>query len=68
MKTSGLEGGVAFSADGQWLAYTSDETGQREVVVGAFPEAEPVHQVSTGGGIEVVWPFNSKDLFLPQWE
>ena len=58
-----LEGGTAFSADGRWLAYTSDETGQREVVVGAFPEAEPVHQVSTGGGIEVVWPFNSKDLF-----
>ena len=46
-----LEGGVAFSADGHWLAHTSGETGQREVVVRAFPEAEPAHQVSTGGGI-----------------
>ena len=58
-----LEGGTAFSADGRWLAYTSGETGQREVVVRAFPDAEPAHQVSTGGGIEVVWPLDSKDLF-----
>ena len=58
-----LEGGTAFSADGHWLAYTSGETGQREIVVRGFPEAEPAHQVSTGGGIEVVWPLHSKDLF-----
>jgi len=61
--TPHMEGGTAFSADGHWLAYTSGETGQREVVIGAFPEAGPVHQVSEGGGIEVVWPRNSKDLF-----
>ena len=63
LKTPALEGGIAFSADGKWLAHTSDETGQREIVVRAFPEAEPVHQVSRGGGIEVVWPSHSKDLF-----
>ncbi len=63
LNTPALEGGIAFSADGRWLAYTSDETGQREVVVRAFPEAEPAHQVSRGGGIEVVWPPLSKDLF-----
>ena len=58
-----LEGGTAFSADGRWLAYTSGETGQREIVIRAFPEAEPVHQVSTDGGIEAVWPKGSKELF-----
>jgi hypothetical protein len=58
-----LEGGVSFSADGNWVSYASDDTGQCEVVVRAFPEAEPAHQVSTGGGIEVVWPMGSKDLF-----
>jgi hypothetical protein len=61
--TPHLEGGTAFSADGHWLAYTSGETGQREIVVRGFPEAEPAHQVSRGGGIEVVWPLDSKDLF-----
>ena len=63
LKTPALEGGIAFSADGHWLAHTSDESGQREIVVRAFPEAEPAHQVSQGGGIEVVWPPHSKDLF-----
>ncbi len=63
LKTTRLEGGISFSADGHWLAYTSDETGQREVMIRAFPEGEPVHQVSMGGGIEVVWPLQSKDLF-----
>ncbi|MEE8348415.1 MAG: hypothetical protein V3R94_02520 [Acidobacteriota bacterium] len=61
--TPHMEGGTAFSADGRWLAYTSGETGQREVVIGAFPEAKSVHQVSTSGGIEVIWPSHSKDLF-----
>ncbi len=63
LKTPALEGGIAFSADGRWLAHTSDETGQREIVVRAFPQAEPAHQVSKGGGIEVIWPPKSKDLF-----
>ena len=63
LKTPALEGGIAFSADGRWLAHTSDETGQREIVVRAFPQAEPAHQVSKGGGIEVLWPPKSKDLF-----
>ncbi len=63
LKTPALEGGIAFSANGRWLAHTSDETGQREIVVRAFPQAEPAHQISKGGGIEVVWPPKSKDLF-----
>ena len=63
LKTPALEGGIAFSADGHWLAHTSDETGQREIVVRAFPDAEPAHQVSRGGGIEVLWPPHSRDLF-----
>ena len=63
LKTPALEGGIAFSADGRWLSHTSDETGQREIVVRAFPQAEPAHQVSKGGGIEVIWPPESKDLF-----
>jgi len=63
LATPVLEGGVSFSADGNWVAYTTGKPGQREVVVRAFPEAEPAHQITTGGGIEVVWPLNSKELF-----
>ncbi len=63
LATPVLEGGVSFSADGNWVAYTTGKPGQREVVVRAFPETEPAHQITTGGGIEVVWPLNSKELF-----
>ena len=63
LKTPVLEGGIAFSADGNWMAHTSEETGRREIVVRAFPGAQPMHQVSLNGGIEVVWPHQSKDLF-----
>ncbi len=63
LKTPVLEGGMAFSADGNWIAHTSEETGRREAVVRAFPGALPMHQVSTDGGIEVVWPHQSKELF-----
>ncbi len=64
LKTPVLEGGMAFSADGNWIAHTSEETGRREAVVRAFPGAQPMHQVSTDGGIEVVWPHQSKELFF----
>ena len=63
LKTPVLEGGIAFSADGNWMAHTSEEPGRREIVVRAFPEAQPMHQVSVNGGIEVVWPHKSKELF-----
>ena len=63
LATPVLEGGVSFSADGNWVAYTTGKPGQREVVVRAFPGAEPAHQITTGGGIEVVWPLKSKELF-----
>jgi Tol biopolymer transport system component len=63
LKTPVLEGGMAFSADGNWIAHTSEEPGQREIVVRAFPQAQPMHQVSRDGGIEVVWPRQSRELF-----
>ncbi|MEE8348090.1 MAG: hypothetical protein V3R94_00855, partial [Acidobacteriota bacterium] len=63
LATPVLEGGVSFSADGNWVAFTTGKPGQREVVVRAFPGVEPAHQITTGGGIEVVWPLKSKELF-----
>ncbi|HUX33634.1 MAG TPA: hypothetical protein VMV51_07145 [Gemmatimonadaceae bacterium] len=45
----------AFSPDGRWVAYMSDETGQTEVYVRSFPDPATTVPVSTGGGV------------LPQW-
>ena len=53
----------AFSPDGNWLAYGSDETGRFEVHVRPFPAGEPAYQVSNGGGVAPVWSPNGEQLF-----
>ena len=37
VQTPFVEGDGRFSPDGRWIAYTSDESGRREVYVSAFP-------------------------------
>lgn len=54
--------GPVFSPDGKWIAYASDETGRFEIVVSSYPDGSVKHQVSEGGGLEVVWS-NSGELF-----
>jgi len=44
------ERAAVFSPDGHWIAYTSDESGQVEVLITAFPGPGPRKAVSTGGG------------------
>ncbi len=53
----------AFSPDGNWLVYSSDETGQVEVHVRPFPAGEPAYQVSNGGGFTPAWSPNGEQLF-----
>ena len=45
----------AFSPDGRWLAYMSNESGRREVYVVPFPGPGQKRQVSTGGSVAVFW-------------
>ncbi len=52
-----------LSPDGRWLAYLSDESGQREVYVQAFPGPGGKWQVSVGGGGEPIWARNGRELF-----
>jgi hypothetical protein len=54
-----------FSPDSRWVAYTSDESGKREVYVSPFPAAPGVKwRVSEGGGDQPRWrPRDSKELF-----
>ena len=44
-----------FSADDLFVAYCSDESGQDEVQVQAFPEGQGQEQVSTNGGCQPRW-------------
>jgi eukaryotic-like serine/threonine-protein kinase len=52
----------AFSVDGHWLAYTSNESGRAEVYVQRFPGPGEKVQVSTDGGSNPVWSRDGKQL------
>jgi serine/threonine-protein kinase len=53
-----------ISPDGRWLAYESDESGQREVYVRPFPNVDGGRwQVSSGGGTRPLWAKNGQELF-----
>ena len=53
----------AFSPDGRWLAYASDESGAFEVYVRAFPDSQGKRLVSKGGGAEPRWRADGRELF-----
>jgi serine/threonine protein kinase len=53
-----------LSPDSAWMAYASDETGQREVYVRAFPSGEGVRRISIAGGDQPRWRRDGKELFF----
>jgi hypothetical protein len=52
-----------FSPDGQWVAYQSDETGRYEVYVQPFRDPGGKRRVSNGGGVQVRWRHDGRELF-----
>jgi hypothetical protein len=64
LRTKSFEVYPAFSPDGQWLAYSSNESSSWEVYVRHFPDdgRPPVH-VSRNGGRVPKWSPNGHDLF-----
>ncbi len=52
-----------FSPDGRWMAYASNETGNMEIYVSPFLNANGKWQVSSGGGQEPRWRQDGKELF-----
>jgi Tol biopolymer transport system component len=52
-----------LSPDGRWMAYTSDESGQPEVYLQAFPAGGSKLLVSVHGGSEPKWRADGKELF-----
>jgi serine/threonine-protein kinase len=57
------EGGPAFSPDGRWIAYISDESGRFEVYVRPYPGPGEKWAVSNGGANEPVWSRDGRALF-----
>jgi serine/threonine-protein kinase len=53
----------SISPDGNWVAYTSDESGRMEVYVSRFPSMRGKWLVSKGGGLEPVWGADGRSLF-----
>ena len=64
VRTSASEQYPAFSPDGRWMAYQSDESGRREIYIVPFPEGEPKRLVSIEGGEQVRWNPNGRELFF----
>ena len=53
-----------ISPDGQWLAYTSNESGSFEIYVRPYPDIESGRwQVSVGGGVHPAWSRDGQELF-----
>ena len=55
----------AFSPDGNWIAYVSDETGRDEVWVRPYPSTGGgQRRISTESGVEPVWSPDGRELFF----
>ena len=60
----GRDATAEVSPDGRWLAYDSDESGQFEVYVRPFPDADRARwQISTDGGRQPLWSRDGRELF-----
>lgn len=58
------EDGAAFSPDGRFLAYHSDESGKPQVYVQAFPGPGPRRQVSADGGRLPSWSGDGREIYF----
>jgi serine/threonine-protein kinase len=54
-----------FSPDGQWIAYTSDESGRQEIYLAPYPaDRGPARQqVSYGGGFSPRWGADGRTIY-----
>lgn len=56
----------AFSPNGSFVAYASDESGRMEVYLRPFPGPGPKRQISTNGGFNASWSRDGREIFY--WE
>jgi Tol biopolymer transport system component len=62
--TSFREWEPRISPDGRWIAYSSNESGRREVYVQPFPGLGGKWQVSNQGGHDPEWRRDGKELYF----
>jgi len=67
LETPAAEQTPALSPNGRWLAYVSDEAGEFQVVVQAYPGPGGKWQVSTEGGAAPRWSPDGTELFY-RWQ
>ncbi len=63
LETPFHEHAAVFSPDGRFLALVSDESGQNEVYVHAYPDAHRRWTISSAGGTEPTWSADGSELF-----
>ncbi len=67
LRTAAHETRPAFSPDGRWVAYLSNETGATEVYVRSSTSSQGSGgkwQISSGGGGTAIWSRNGRELFF----
>src|SRR5579864_5894598 len=64
LQTPADERTPAFSPDGRWMAYVSDESGTYQVYVRAFRDKGGKWQISDSGGMYPMWSRTGHELFF----
>jgi Tol biopolymer transport system component len=54
----------AFSPDGRWVAYASDESGKFDIYIDSFPKPGSRLRVTTAGGTEPRWHRDGTELYF----
>jgi Tol biopolymer transport system component len=57
------QGSGRFSPDDRWVAYESNDSGQSEIYVQAFPQPREKYPVSAGGGRFPAWSADGRELY-----
>jgi len=58
------ESQAAFSPDGHWIAYTTDQTGRREVYARPMDGSRPAVQISIDGGEHALWRQDGAEMYF----
>jgi len=68
LETPFRETAAAFSPDGRWVAYVSDESGVQEVFIRPYPGPGAGVKISDGFAIEPLWSRDGKTLYYRSGE
>jgi dipeptidyl aminopeptidase/acylaminoacyl peptidase len=63
LQTGFVETSARFSPDGQWVVYSSTESGPLQVYAASFPGSGGKNQISPGGGDRARWRKDGKEIF-----